>query len=56
MPPKKEPTINLEDVVLEQPVIASQSISYTYVQNETPTKESIEITDAPVKVTYVYSL
>ena len=56
MPPKKEATINLEAVVLEQPVITSQSISYTYVQNETPTKESVEITDAPAKVTYVYSL
>ena len=56
MPTKQEPTINLEDVILNQPIITSQSINYTYIENATPVKGNIEITDAPTKVTYVYSL
>lgn len=54
MPTAQEPTINLEDVVTEQPVISSQSITYSYIERIAPIKieENNEPKIAPVVYTY----
>ena len=56
MPTAQEPTINLEDVVFEQPVISSQSITYSYIESVVPTKKEENTTPNVVPMVYTYRL